>query len=159
MSRIAEFRRLHESGTFVIPNPWDRGSAIFLASLGFKALASTSAGFAWSIGKPDTGVTVEDLLWLVPRRWLDARELLGLDEVLGEASEGERVGARAVVKTSRMVRARGRSWGEVRFASAMDRPAVLTTRAIPKSATTAWPLSSMKFSGLMSRCTTPWLCA
>jgi 2-methylisocitrate lyase-like PEP mutase family enzyme len=62
MSRIAEFRRLHEAGTFVIPNPWDRGSAIFLASLGFKALATTSAGFAWSIGKPDTGVTVEQAL-------------------------------------------------------------------------------------------------
>jgi len=62
MSRIAEFRRLHESGCFVIPNPWDRGSAIFLASLGFKALATSSAGFAWSIGKPDTGVTVEQAL-------------------------------------------------------------------------------------------------
>jgi len=62
MSPIAEFRRLHESGTFVLPNPWDRGSAIFLASLGFKALATTSAGFAWSVGKPDTGITVEQAL-------------------------------------------------------------------------------------------------
>ncbi len=53
---IARFRALHESGCFVIPNPWDVGSAIALQSLGFKALASTSAGFAWSSGRPDTAV-------------------------------------------------------------------------------------------------------
>jgi 2-methylisocitrate lyase-like PEP mutase family enzyme len=41
------FRQLHEAGCFVIPNPWDVGSARFLQSLGFKALASTSSGFAW----------------------------------------------------------------------------------------------------------------
>ena len=45
------------SGCFVIPNPWDAGSARFLQSLGFKALATTSAGFAWSKGRPDNGVT------------------------------------------------------------------------------------------------------
>lgn len=56
--KIEQFRRLHESGCFVIPNPWDRGSAIFLESLGFKALASTSAGFAWTKGLPDNEVTV-----------------------------------------------------------------------------------------------------
>lgn len=61
-SKIAEFRRLHESGCFVIPNPWDRGSAIYLQKLGFKALATTSAGFAWSVGRPDTGVTVDQVL-------------------------------------------------------------------------------------------------
>ena len=61
-SKVNEFRRLHESGCFVIPNPWDRGSAIYLASLGFKALASTSAGFAWSAGRPDNGITVDQLL-------------------------------------------------------------------------------------------------
>jgi 2-methylisocitrate lyase-like PEP mutase family enzyme len=49
------FQRLHESGCFVIPNPWDPGSARFLQSLGFKALATTSAGFAWSKGRPDNG--------------------------------------------------------------------------------------------------------
>lgn len=62
MSKISEFRRLHESGCFVIPNPWDRGSAIYLQSLGFKALATTSAGFAWSVGRPDNGVTVDHVL-------------------------------------------------------------------------------------------------
>jgi 2-methylisocitrate lyase-like PEP mutase family enzyme len=47
------FRRLHESGCFVIPNPWDAGSARYLQGLGFKALATTSAGFAWSHGVAD----------------------------------------------------------------------------------------------------------
>lgn len=51
------FRLLHESGCFVIPNPWDPGSARFLQTLGFKALATTSAGFAWSKARPDNGVT------------------------------------------------------------------------------------------------------
>ena len=51
------FQQLHTSGCFVIPNPWDAGSARFLQSLGFKALATTSAGFAWSQARPDNGVT------------------------------------------------------------------------------------------------------
>jgi 2-methylisocitrate lyase-like PEP mutase family enzyme len=51
------FRQLHTSGCFVIPNPWDPGSARFLQSLGFKAIATTSAGFAWSQARPDNGVT------------------------------------------------------------------------------------------------------
>lgn len=49
----AEFRRLHERGCFLIPNPWDTGSARYLRSLGYKALATTSAGFAFSRGLPD----------------------------------------------------------------------------------------------------------
>ena len=56
------FRELHASGCFVIPNPWDLGSARALVQLGFKALATTSAGFAWSLGRPDNGVTIEDAL-------------------------------------------------------------------------------------------------
>jgi len=52
-----EFHKLHESGCFVIPNPWDVGSARYLESLNFKALATTSSGFAWSQGLPDYGVT------------------------------------------------------------------------------------------------------
>jgi 2-methylisocitrate lyase-like PEP mutase family enzyme len=51
------FQRLHESGCFVIPNPWDVGSARMLQGLGFAALASTSSGFAWSRGHPDNGIT------------------------------------------------------------------------------------------------------
>jgi len=60
--RVVAFRRLHESGCFVIPNPWDVGSAHVLAQMGFKALATTSAGFAWSIGRPDNGVTLDEAL-------------------------------------------------------------------------------------------------
>ncbi|HEX3063591.1 MAG TPA: isocitrate lyase/phosphoenolpyruvate mutase family protein, partial [Usitatibacter sp.] len=52
----AAFRTLHERGCFVIPNPWDVGSAKMLAGLGFKALATTSSGFAWSQGRADTTV-------------------------------------------------------------------------------------------------------
>jgi 2-methylisocitrate lyase-like PEP mutase family enzyme len=58
----SQFRRLHESGCFVIPNPWDVGSARYLQGMGFKALASTSAGFAWSRGAADGGVTREAVL-------------------------------------------------------------------------------------------------
>jgi 2-methylisocitrate lyase-like PEP mutase family enzyme len=54
--KIERFRSLHERGCFVMPNPWDVGSAIALQSLGFEALASTSAGFAWSIGRNDNAV-------------------------------------------------------------------------------------------------------
>ncbi|HMO46050.1 MAG TPA: isocitrate lyase/phosphoenolpyruvate mutase family protein [Rubrivivax sp.] len=50
------FRQLHEAGCFVIPNPWDVGSARLLQSLGFAALATTSSGFAWSRGHPDNGI-------------------------------------------------------------------------------------------------------
>ena len=56
------FRRLHEAGCFVIPNPWDTGSARYLQSLGFKALATTSSGFAWSQGRPDNAVARDRVL-------------------------------------------------------------------------------------------------
>jgi methylisocitrate lyase len=60
--RIAAFRDLHASGCFVIPNPWDVGSARTLQRLGFKALATTSSGFAWTLGRSDTNVTLEEAL-------------------------------------------------------------------------------------------------
>ena len=53
----AEFRRLHESGCFVMPNPWDLGSARVLEQLGFPALATTSSGLAWSLGRRDNSVS------------------------------------------------------------------------------------------------------
>jgi 2-methylisocitrate lyase-like PEP mutase family enzyme len=56
------FHELHASGCFVIPNPWDLGSARWLQGLGFPALASTSSGFAWSIARPDNGITREQAL-------------------------------------------------------------------------------------------------
>jgi 2-methylisocitrate lyase-like PEP mutase family enzyme len=60
--KCAAFRKLHETGCFALPNPYDVGSAKALAHLGFKALASTSAGFAWTIGTSDNRVTLEDVL-------------------------------------------------------------------------------------------------
>ncbi len=61
-ARRAVFSALHRQGCFVIPNPWDVGSARALASLGFKALATTSSGFAWSHGKPDGAMPVDAVL-------------------------------------------------------------------------------------------------
>ena len=57
----ATFKKMHESGCFILPNPHDVGSARALQHLGFKALASTSAGFAWTIGKADNHVTVDQV--------------------------------------------------------------------------------------------------
>src|SRR5437868_13876186 len=53
-ARVAAFRALHASGCFVLPNPWDAGSAVYLQHLGFKALATSSAGFAFTKGLPDS---------------------------------------------------------------------------------------------------------
>ena len=60
--RVAEFRRLHASGCFVMPNPWDAGSAKALELMGFKALATTSAGLAWTLGRADDEVTLDETL-------------------------------------------------------------------------------------------------
>lgn len=62
VDRIAEFHRLHASGCFVMPNPWDVGSARVLEQLGFPALATTSAGMAWTLGVADNEVTLEQAL-------------------------------------------------------------------------------------------------
>ena len=59
---VAVFHRLHESGCFVMPNPWDVGSARALEQLGFPALATTSAGFAWTLGRTDTRTTLDQVL-------------------------------------------------------------------------------------------------
>lgn len=63
-SRRAAFAKLHESGCFVIPNPWDSGTARFLKHLGFRALATTSAGYQFTRGKADTvwGSTCDEVL-------------------------------------------------------------------------------------------------
>ena len=62
LDRSGVFHRLHQSGCFVIPNPWDLGSARLLAQLGFPALATTSSGFAWSLGRRDHGVSLAEAL-------------------------------------------------------------------------------------------------
>jgi 2-methylisocitrate lyase-like PEP mutase family enzyme len=60
--RVVAFHRLHSSGCFVMPNPWDAGSAHALEQFGFKALATTSAGLAWTLGRADNQVTLEQTL-------------------------------------------------------------------------------------------------
>ena len=60
--RRAAFRSLHKSGCFALPNPWDGGSAVRLAKAGFKALASTSAGAAWALGKEDGEMSIDEVL-------------------------------------------------------------------------------------------------
>jgi methylisocitrate lyase len=87
------FRKLHVTGCFVLPNPWDIGSARALQHLGFKAIASTSAGFAWSIGKADNRVTLEDVLAHLAAL-CDAVDLpVNADFEGGFAHEPEQVGA------------------------------------------------------------------
>ena len=60
--KAADFRALHEGEAFVIPNPWDAGSARVLEALGFQALASTSSGFAFTLGRPDGGAKLADVV-------------------------------------------------------------------------------------------------
>lgn len=62
MDRVTRFRELHAEGCFVMPNPWDRGSARRLESMGFPALATTSSGHAESFGRSDQQITVEEML-------------------------------------------------------------------------------------------------
>jgi 2-methylisocitrate lyase-like PEP mutase family enzyme len=60
--RVEVFRGLHAGGCFVMPNPWDAGTAVALEQLGFKALATTSAGCAWSLGRADNHVALDETL-------------------------------------------------------------------------------------------------
>jgi 2-methylisocitrate lyase-like PEP mutase family enzyme len=93
ISATAKFRSLHESGCFVLPNPWDIGTAIYLERLGFKALATTSAGFAFSRGKPDGGVRRDEMLAHI-REIVKATELpVNADFHAGYADEPEDVAA------------------------------------------------------------------
>jgi 2-methylisocitrate lyase-like PEP mutase family enzyme len=89
----AKFRAMHESGCFVLPNPWDIGTAIYLQRLGFKALATTSAGFAFSRGKRDGGVPRDEMLAHI-REIVEATTLpVNADFQSGYADEPEGVAA------------------------------------------------------------------
>jgi 2-methylisocitrate lyase-like PEP mutase family enzyme len=89
----ARFRALHESGCFVLPNPWDTGTAIYLERLGFNALATTSAGFAFSRGKPDGSVPRDEMLAHI-REIVEATLLpINADFMAGYADEPEEVAA------------------------------------------------------------------
>ncbi len=94
-SAIAVFRALHESGCFVLPNPWDVGTAVYLRHLGFKALATTSAGFAFSQGLPDSVSAVPcDLMLTHVREVVEATPLpVNADFQTGYADEPEGVAA------------------------------------------------------------------
>ena len=59
--KAADFRALHEGEPFIIPNPWDAGSARVLEALGFRALATTSSGFAFTLGRPDGKATLDEV--------------------------------------------------------------------------------------------------
>ncbi len=97
--RVNVFRRLHESGCFVIPNPWDIGSARALARLGFPALATTSSGYAWSLGRADNHVSLDEALAHV-RAISNAVEVpVNADFEGGFATEPEGVGANVAKAT------------------------------------------------------------
>jgi 2-methylisocitrate lyase-like PEP mutase family enzyme len=90
---VEKFRALHESGCFVLPNPWDRGTAIYLYHLGFKAIATTSAGFAFVRGKADGEVPREEMLAHI-REIVTATPLpVNADFLNGYADEPESVAA------------------------------------------------------------------
>jgi 2-methylisocitrate lyase-like PEP mutase family enzyme len=92
-SAAAEFRAMHQSGCFVLPNPWDIGTAIYLERLGFKALATTSAGFAFSRGKPDGAVPRDQMLAHI-REIVEATALpVNADFLNGYADEPQDVAA------------------------------------------------------------------
>jgi len=95
MSTIARFRALHQSGCFVLPNPWDVGSAVYLEHLGFQALATTSAGVAFSRGAPDAVSSVPmDAMLAHVRDVVDATTLpVNADFLAGYADEPEGVAA------------------------------------------------------------------
>jgi 2-methylisocitrate lyase-like PEP mutase family enzyme len=94
-SAIDQFRASHESGCFVLPNPWDAGSAIYLEHLGFKALATTSAGYAFSQGLPDGADFVSRDMMLEHFREIAAATLLPVnaDFQNGYADDTEDVAA------------------------------------------------------------------
>lgn len=95
LSAIARFRKLHAAGCFVLPNPWDVGSAIYLEHLGFKALATTSAGFAFTRGLQDSVAAVpRDLMLDHVREMAAATSLpVNADFQTGYADEPEGVAA------------------------------------------------------------------
>ena len=92
-SVVAKFRGLHESGCFALPNPWDIGTAIYLEHLGFEALATTSAGFAFSRAKRDGGVPRDEMLAHI-REIVEATTLpVNADFLAGYADKPEDVAA------------------------------------------------------------------
>lgn len=94
------FRKLHEAGCFVIPNPWDLGSARLLVQLGFPALATTSSGFAWSLGRPDNHVSLDECLAHLRLIAQGVAVPVNADFEGGFAVEPEQVGANVMAATA-----------------------------------------------------------
>ncbi len=92
-SKRARFRALHRQGCFVIPNPWDVGSARLLQHLGFAALASTSSGHAWTRGRPDYAVPRDDVLGHLTELCASVDLPINADFEAGFAAEPEAVAA------------------------------------------------------------------
>ncbi|HLI12865.1 MAG TPA: isocitrate lyase/phosphoenolpyruvate mutase family protein [Alphaproteobacteria bacterium] len=136
------FRALHASGIFVIPNPWDVGTARILASLGFAALATTSAGYAFSIGRRDGAITRDDAL-------AHARAIVGasdlpvsadLENCFGDAPE-------TVAETIRLAAATGLVGGSVEDATGdPDRPIYEHALAVERVAAAVAAARALPFS-------------
>ena len=92
-SAIATFRALHASGCFVLPNPWDVGTAVYLEHLGFKALATTSSGFAWTRGRSDGAVSLDGILAHIREVAAATKLPVNADFMAGYADEPEGVAA------------------------------------------------------------------
>ena len=106
--KAAAFRALHQTGTFVIPNPWDIGTARLLAHLGFASLATTSAGFAFSRGRPDGAVTRKETM-------KHAREIVGATDlpVSADLENGFGDAPREAAETIRQAAAAGLVGGSI----------------------------------------------
>jgi methylisocitrate lyase len=98
--RVATFHRLHASGCFVMPNPWDAGSARALEQLGFPALATTSAGFAWTLGRTDNQVDIGQVLGHLRAVTEAVRVPVTADFEGGFAVDPEQVAAHVMLATA-----------------------------------------------------------
>ena len=98
--RLQTFRDLHRAGCFVIPNPWDIGSARLLAQMGFPALATTSSGYAWSLGRRDNHVSLEEALAHFRSIATSVAVPVNGDFEGGFATEPERVAANVLQATA-----------------------------------------------------------
>jgi 2-methylisocitrate lyase-like PEP mutase family enzyme len=126
--KAAAFRALHQTGTFVIPNPWDIGTARLLAHLGFAALATTSAGFAFSRGRPDGAVTRKETM-------KHAREIVGATDlpVSADLENGFGDAPREAAETIRQAAAAGLVGGSIEDATGRkDDPIYEHARAVER---------------------------
>jgi len=126
--KAAAFRTLHQTGTFVIPNPWDIGTARLLAHLGFASLATTSAGFAFSRGRPDGAVTRKETM-------KHAREIVGATDlpVSADLENGFGDAPREAAETIRQAAAAGLVGGSIEDATGRkDDPIYEHARAVER---------------------------